>query len=81
MVHLKLYPPTPFGLDAAFGELLPRSVGIAPVIVPISKSIMLKALVFLKDSEVRFKLLDENGSSREWLPDRRAWIECVWEDS
>lgn len=80
MIRVKLYPHTPSGLDAAFGELLPRSASTAPVIVPISQTTLLTALVFLKDSQVRFKLLDEDGSTREWSPDRRDWIECVWED-
>ena len=79
-IQLKLYPPKPIGLEAALGELHPvPSINGNPIVIGISDSMELAVLQFLKDGKVRFKVLDSDGSVREWSPDRHDWVESVWD--
>jgi hypothetical protein len=41
---------------------------------------MLSVFGFLKDAQVRFKVLDADGEAREWSPSRHDWMATVWEE-
>ena len=83
-IQLKLYPPHPHpvGLEGVIGELHPLptpSPDGEPVVIQIPGSAMLVVFQFLKDAKVRFKVLDADGSVREWSPSRHDWVESVWD--
>ena len=83
-IKLKVYHPHPPTFrDYLAGEVShmpdPWPDG-EPVIIQIPGSAMLPVFGFLKDAKVRFKVLDSDGPAREWSPDRRDWVESVWDD-
>ena len=82
-IQLKLYPPCPAGLEAVLGELHPLPdpwPNGTPVVIQITGSTMFAMFGFLKDTQVRFKVLDPDGEAREWSPSRHDWVESAWKD-
>jgi hypothetical protein len=81
IAQVKLYSSPPLGLEGVIGELhsVPSSEG-KPIVIKIPDEAMQAVFRFLKDAQVRFKVLEPDGSAREWSPSRMAWMECEWDD-